>query len=276
MKRILLALAITFASFGAWANNTIVRYDWNGVPLTLNIDNNNIIAIEGLGIPDLTLLYNKQTSTLFAHLAGQEAVSTIPFDTYGYYLPQGKLLAGENWEEYLGEPSRFWQITLPVAGKVKTCAHLFANKKAAAQAGMDITDLTRLQASLAYLIGPPSKEDVSSTDACPPYQIPPANGAVVGLPLHIINGSGKGTVELIGIEADTSGTAQHPLPVPATAPLNAAAHVDFLKAVLPASMRSAFEISNEHIPLQQQIRALKQLLRQIQNETEAAATATTG
>lgn len=275
MKNLFFGLVVALATFGAQAANTVIRYDWNGVPLTLNIDSNHVIAIEGLGVPGLTLLYNQQTSTLFAHLVGQDAVSTIPFDTYGYYLPEGKLLAGGDWEEFLGEPSRFWQITLPVAGQVKTCAHLFANKKAAAQAGMDITDLTRLQASLAYLIGPPSKEDVSSADACPPYQIPPAHGTVVGLPLHIINGSGKGTVELISIEADPNGV-QHSLPVPATAPLGAAAHVAFLKSVLPVGMRSAFEVSNEHIPLQQQIRALKQLLRQIQEQTQAPANATTG
>lgn len=240
-------LCLPLSSFSAELIRTHITQ--NGLPLTLTVDKNEIVRVDGIPIPGLTILYDLGTSTLYVNATGQKKTYAVPFGTYSMNIPEARVSAGENVQEYRGTPSRFWQLQV----RGETCAHVFANTKAATESQLDMAHLSRIHTALGYVFGP------APTTPCGPYLVPKAHGIVMGLPMHSIRANGGVAV------TDTIEKIEGPintLPVQRVDQLTAEAHVYFLKSMLPAHVQAVFEANSNHLPWRQQAKALKKLLAQ--------------
>ena len=216
----------------------------------LVVDEQRTVRVVGLPLAG-DFYFNANTGTLFSRLPGERVTYAVPLGKYAHRVPHARVAKQGKWKDYFESPSFYWRMEV----EDQTCSHVFANQAAAVKARLNITDLTRLNAALTYLLGP------AYTGTCGPYIVDPAAGAIVGLPLYGIHqGSGDaGTSEVTEI-VEVEGPANK-LNVPTTVQLTAMAHARFLKTMLGGAELATFNTISGQLPHQQQVRALKILLR---------------
>lgn len=241
------ALALILISAQSVFAASVVEVVDNGMSLHFNVNEEKLIRIKGLPVAG-KYRFHALKGVLYAQLPDDKRWWQITSKDYLYKIPSPYLERHSKWAEYEGQPTYHWVATY--GGQI--CAHMFTSQKAAQDAGINFSHLSRLSNALTFLVG----DDVAHP--CENLRISPAMGKIMGFPVSSTGRTGEFSLQRVYQKNGTGNAEEIINPLH----LNAEVHAAFLKLRLTPAQRAAFESASANLPFGRQVTALKKLLRQ--------------
>ncbi len=227
------------------AEVTRFSYTEDGQKITFTINDKRDVSFEGLPFPG-THIYSLSKAVMYVKPVGENQWYSISSKVFMNGLPEVNGEFKKAWQDYLGAPTRHWEIY----SMGKSCGHFFTSRKAANMAKMNMTDIARFNAAFGYLY-----QGSRVVDPCVKYNVSAALGRLMGLPVFSNTPTGNGEASTILLEEGKPFAAPKN-----TKSLDAKTHVALLKTQLPEDKRQVFKKTSTHLPYAQQVRALEYLL----------------
>lgn len=259
LRYVTLALSATVLVWALPAHATslpslTISYDMSGTPLTITHDGTGVYTFEGLPYPG-NVLYTPENGVVYYQHPEDPVWHTVTPAMLRPIVVPASVSQGPTAMPWQDQSTFRWNVTTPATAPDATtqgtaCAPIFASQGAAAMAGLNVTDLYQVLATLQWL------NAGAISNPCEKLQFSAESATSMGLPT-IFTGP-NGSWQLQGI-VQTSATT---VTLPNAQPMDDATRLRLLLIQFSPDERAKLIGQYGELPTQQQIQAISPLLTQ--------------